>query len=160
VLPFTTTTFVAKTPPNRTVAPAWNPVPAIDTAVPPDVGPEEGAIDSIVGAAPARIETTLLAGPEVQPARVSVTCSVRLPAAPAVKVIALPVAVDVIVPPVIVQAYVLPALNGTLADSPTWFGIANAGAVIAGVAGIGLTVMTAFPVPAAEPLAFETVVIV
>jgi len=45
-----TLTPVAAVPPRRTVAPDWNPVPVIVTAVPPLVGPELGAIELIVGA--------------------------------------------------------------------------------------------------------------
>ena len=70
----------------------------------------------------------------------------------------LPVVPEVMVPPLIVQAYVLPAFNGTLAKRPAWFGSADAGAVMTGADGTALTVMTALPVPLFEPLAFVTVV--
>jgi hypothetical protein len=47
----TTVTLVAAVPPNVTVAPDWNPVPVIVTAVPPVAGPELDAIELTVGAA-------------------------------------------------------------------------------------------------------------
>ena len=48
VLPVTTT-FVAAVPPRLTVAPDWNPVPVMVTAVPPLAAPELGAIEVTVG---------------------------------------------------------------------------------------------------------------
>ena len=42
---------VSADPPNETVAPVWNPVPATVTDVPPAVGPLVGATDVTVGAA-------------------------------------------------------------------------------------------------------------
>jgi hypothetical protein len=45
-----TTTLVAAVPPRLTVAPDWNPVPVMVTAVPPAAGPELGAIELTVGA--------------------------------------------------------------------------------------------------------------
>jgi hypothetical protein len=45
-----TLTPVAAVPPRLTVAPVWNPVPVIVTAVPPLAGPELGVIEITVGA--------------------------------------------------------------------------------------------------------------
>jgi hypothetical protein len=44
-----TVTAVAVTTPNITVVPDVKPVPAMDTEVPPEVGPEVGVIEVIVG---------------------------------------------------------------------------------------------------------------
>ena len=49
-VPFTTATPVAAVPPTLTVAPAKNPVPAMDTAVPPLIVPEFGEMEVTVGA--------------------------------------------------------------------------------------------------------------
>ena len=48
VVAFTTTTFVAATPPNDTVAPLWKPVPAIVTLSPPFAIPTAGLTDVTV----------------------------------------------------------------------------------------------------------------
>lgn len=45
-----TVTPVAGVPPRLTVVPAWNPVPAMDTAVPPLIVPEFGEMEVTVGA--------------------------------------------------------------------------------------------------------------
>jgi len=42
---------VTAAPPNETVAPLWNPVPAMLTEVPPALGPLVGVTDVTVGAA-------------------------------------------------------------------------------------------------------------
>ena len=42
---------VSAKPPNDTAAPAWNPLPLIDTDVPPVVGPLFGVTDATAGAA-------------------------------------------------------------------------------------------------------------
>jgi hypothetical protein len=42
---------VSEDPPNDTVAPAWKPVPAMVTDVPPPAGPLLGVTDVTVGAA-------------------------------------------------------------------------------------------------------------
>ena len=47
---FTTVTPVAGVPPRLTVAPARNPVPAMDTGVPPLIVPEFGEMEVTVGA--------------------------------------------------------------------------------------------------------------
>src|SRR6266481_1514127 len=51
VVPLTTVTPVAALPPTLTVAPVTKLVPVIVTAVPPAVGPDEGATLATVGAA-------------------------------------------------------------------------------------------------------------
>ncbi|HEY8824109.1 MAG TPA: hypothetical protein VIP07_04410 [Candidatus Limnocylindria bacterium] len=43
--------IVSGEPPNDTLAPAWNPVPAMLTEVPPTAGPLFGVTDVTVGAA-------------------------------------------------------------------------------------------------------------
>ena len=50
VVAFTVET-VSEEPPIETVAPAWKPLPAIVTEVPPAAGPLVGVIDVTVGAA-------------------------------------------------------------------------------------------------------------
>jgi hypothetical protein len=47
---FTTVAAVAAVPPTLTVAPAWNPVPVMVTAVPPLIVPEFGEMEVTVGA--------------------------------------------------------------------------------------------------------------
>jgi hypothetical protein len=42
---------VSADPPSETVAPAWNPVPLMDTEVPPAAGPLFGVTAETVGAA-------------------------------------------------------------------------------------------------------------
>jgi hypothetical protein len=54
VVPFTTTTFVAATPPNVTAAPVTKFVPVIVTVVPPAVDPLPGATLATVGTGPVR----------------------------------------------------------------------------------------------------------
>jgi hypothetical protein len=55
VVPVMLVTLIVDTvradPPNETVAPAWNPVPAMDTEVPPAAGPLFGVTELTVGAA-------------------------------------------------------------------------------------------------------------
>lgn len=46
----TAVTPVAGVPPRVTVAPAWNPVPVMVTAVPPAAVPDEGEIPVSIGA--------------------------------------------------------------------------------------------------------------
>ena len=111
VVELTTTTFVAAEPPKVTVAPAWKPVPLMVTGVPPRYGPLFGVTDVTVTAGGAAVTVTF-GGPRIASSRravVTVTLSVSVPAAPAVKVMLLPCRVPpVIVPLVMVQAYVAP----------------------------------------------------
>ena len=57
VLAFTTTTDVALTSPNLTVAPDLNPAPEIVTVVPPTVGPRSGLMPPTTIESAARLST-------------------------------------------------------------------------------------------------------
>jgi hypothetical protein len=105
--------------------------------------------------------TVTLADPcaEEQPFEfVSTTLSVRVPATPAVNVIWLVPFPLLIVPLTIDQAYVLPAWFVTEAMRPVSPGLTFEGAVIAGVAGVGLTVtVTVGPLVETQPPELVTV---
>jgi hypothetical protein len=109
-----------------------------------------GALGQLVGepvivAVGFAVMATLCAALETQPLAVTVTLSVVVPDAPTVNV--MPAVLDalVIVPFVIVQAYVAPAMVGTLAERPAAFGQVAPAAVMT-EEGTGLTATGCEPV--------------
>src|ERR1044072_2443671 len=109
VVELTTLTLVADAPPNVTVAPVMKPVPLMVTDLPPAVLPDGGVTDVTlpIGCATTLTFTDFVS---VQPLEfVTVTCSVSVPIAPAVKVMLLVPVPPVMVPLVIDQVYVAPA---------------------------------------------------
>ena len=121
------------------VAPAVAGTLAVSPAV--DGHVEDGAV--IVAAAPLAVETVCVPLFE-QPPTVTVTPRVTLPVEPAVKVMALLLVELVIVPLVIVQAYVAPACAGTLAELPVLFTHVVDGALMVA---LGSAVMATLCVP-------------
>jgi hypothetical protein len=66
-VPETTVNFVAATDPKRTLVAPVRPVPVMVTLVPPAVGPEDGAIAVIVGAAAWKVNTSAVTEALVPP---------------------------------------------------------------------------------------------
>src|SRR4051794_26300392 len=101
----TTTTFVAALPPIVTEAPFWKPVPAMVTGVPPFGVPCDGVTEVTVTDGATAVTVTFADFVSEQPALVvTVTLSVSVPAAPAVKVMLLVPLPPVIVPLVMLHA--------------------------------------------------------
>ena len=141
LMELTTTTFVAAVPPKVTLAPLAKPVPLMVTAVPPAAMPLAGLIEfTITGA---RTTFTLMDVEMLQPLlALTVSLSVSVPGPAAVKVTLLVPEPAVIVPPVMLQAYVAPApAFATEAALPVEPLTMLAGAVMFAL-GVGLTVTT------------------
>jgi len=102
VVALTKTMFVAVVPPKVTVAPDWKPLPLIVTGRPPLTEPWLGVTDvTVTGGRPTLTFADFVS--EHPADVVTVTCSVSVPAAPAVNVIAFVPVPAVIVPLVIDQ---------------------------------------------------------
>src|ERR1043165_4479986 len=136
----TTTTLVAAAPPKVTVAPLTKPVPLIVTDLPPVVRPAGGTTEVMLRPGDVAVTLTLADFASVQPlASVTVTLSVSVPTAPAVKVMLFVPVPPVIVPLVIDQLYDAPApAFATEATLPVVPVCAEPGAVIVAF-GFGLT---------------------
>src|SRR5712691_10696068 len=110
VVLLTRTTPVAAVPPMLTVAPLRKPLPVIVIGVPPPIEPVDGTtLVTLTGEGTAVTATFADFVSEQPPLFVTVTFNVRVPAAPAVKVTKFVPLPFVMVPPLMLQAYVAPA---------------------------------------------------
>ena len=104
VVALTMTTFVAAAPPNVTFAPLWKPLPLMVTFFPPDDLPAPGVTEVTVTVFASGVTFTFTDFVSAQPAAVvTVTCSVSVPAPPAVKVMLGEPAPELMLPPLIDQ---------------------------------------------------------
>src|SRR5437870_13486423 len=104
-------TLVAGVPPKMTVAPLWNPLPAMVTVGRPAGRPAEGVTPLTAGRM-----VTFAVLVSLQPSRVTVMVSVVIPELPAVKLKVRVPKPEAIVPLATLQEYVAPApASGTVA---------------------------------------------